>query len=214
MDNTSKHTHIAYRCPDCGTLIYGLVGEFALKTSAMRLKCDCGKSALDIMPTQDKKIKLSIPCLLCKENHNFVVSSPIFFERDIFTVTCPYSNTDVGFIGSRESIEDAASKNEAALKKLISDMELDDISDLQPQDLDEDEILPDASVYDLIRFVVKDLEADGGVDCPCHGGNYELRYAPDGIQVYCEDCGASFTFNCDSASAAEEYLTLSKIELK
>ena len=214
MANNTKHTHIAYRCPDCGVLIYGLVSEFALKTSAMRLKCDCGKSSLDITPIKDNKIKLSIPCILCKDNHSFIVPASIFFERDLFLMNCPYANMDIGFIGKQENIENAARENEKALRKIVDELELDDIGDLQPEDMDEDEVLPDASVYDLIRFVVKDLEADGSVICPCGRGSYDLRYAPGGIQVYCPDCGASHTFLCESASLAEEYLGIDKIELK
>lgn len=214
MNKTSKLTHIAYRCPDCGTLIYGLVGEMTVASNAIRLKCDCGKSFLDIAPTQDKKIRISIPCILCKENHNFVVSPAIFFERDIFLLNCPYANMDIGFVGDKEKIDEAAKNNEAALRKLIADMGLEAIEELQPIDLDEEDILPDASVYDLIRFVVKDLEAEGGIDCPCHKGTYELRYAPGGIQAYCEDCGATYTFYCESPSAAEEYLNVTEITLK
>lgn len=212
--STPKHSHIAYRCPECGDFIYGLVGDFALNTNLMRLKCTCGKSTLDITTTSDKKLRLSIPCILCKENHNFVVSPSIFFEKDLFLLNCPYANIDIGFIGDKDRIDTAEKENEQTLLKLVQDMEVETIEDLQPIDMDEDEILPDATVYDLIRFVVKDLEAEGNLDCPCHSGNYDLRFAPNGIQVYCLDCGASYLFSCESAAAAEEYLNLSKLDLK
>ncbi|MBQ9070930.1 MAG: hypothetical protein IJY23_06250 [Clostridia bacterium] len=209
-----KHTHIAYRCPECGTVIYGLVGEFALDASMMRLNCTCGKSSLDITPTNDKKIKLSVPCVLCKENHNFIVSPTLFFDREIFLGGCPYANIDILFIGGKDKVDSAVEENEKALKKLIGDMGVEALEDLQPIDMDEDEILPDAAVYDLIRFVVKDLEAEGRVDCPCHSGRYDLRYAPGGIQVFCEDCGATYFFSCASAAAAEDYLDINEISLK
>ena len=79
--------------------------------------------------------------------------------------------------------------------------------------MDEDDVLPDAHVYDLIRFVVKDLEAEGKIDCPCHSGCYDLRYAPGGIQVFCPECGSTYFFPCASASAAEEYLDVKEIKL-
>ena len=213
MSHNSKHNHIAYRCPDCGDAVYGLVGEFALNSNLLRLKCSCSKSALDISPTTDKKIKLSVPCVLCKENHTFTLSPSIFFDRDIFLINCPYANIDIAFIGSREKVDEAIIQNEKALNKLISDMGVEHLDDLQPMDMDEDEILPDASVYDLIRFISKDLEAEGKVDCPCHSGNYELRYSSEGLQLYCLECGAVYNFYCASASAAEEYIGLSEIKL-
>ena len=211
---STKHTHIAYRCPECGTIVFGLVGEaIAHAASMLRLKCECGKSALDITPTQDKKIKLSVPCVLCRDNHNFVLSPALFFERELFTGGCPYSNLDIIFIGEKEKVDEALQKNTEALQKLIKDMEVETLEELQPEDMDEDEVLPDAQVYDLIRFVVKDLEADGKVDCPCHSGSYDLRYAPGGIQVYCTECEASHFFSCVSAAAAEDYLTVDEIIL-
>ena len=209
----TKHAHIAYRCPECGTVIFGLVSEFALGASMLRLKCDCGKSALDITPTRDKKIRLSVPCVLCRDNHNFVISPALFFERDIFLGGCPYSNLDVIFIGDKDKVDLAVEKNTKDLEKLIKDMEVETLEELQPEDMDEDEVLPDAQVYDLIRFVVKDLEAEGRIDCPCHSGNYDLRYAPGGIQVFCPECEATYFFSCASASAAEEYVTVEEIKL-
>ncbi len=211
--SSTKHTHIAYRCPECGTVIYGLVGEFALSANMMRLKCECGKSALDISPTRDKKIKLSVPCVLCRENHNLVLSPALFFDRELFTGGCPYSSLDIVFIGDKDNVDSAIEKNTEDLKKLIKDMEVETLEELQPEDMDEDEILPDAQVYDLIRFVVKDLESEGRVDCPCHSGNYDLRYAPGGIQVFCPECEAAYFFSCASAAAAEEYLSLEEIKL-
>ena len=213
MTSQKRHTHIAYRCPECNTVIYGLVGEFALNSSMMRLNCSCGKSALTLAPTSDGKLKLSVPCTLCRDNHSFVISPALFFERDIFLGGCPYANVNVVFIGEKEKVDEAVYENGEALKRLIAGMGVETLSDLQPEDMDEDEVLPDASVYDLIRFVVKDLEAEGKIDCPCHSGNYDLRYAPGGIQVFCPECEAAHFFSCASASAAEEYLNTDEIKL-
>ena len=77
-------THVAYRCPECGTLIYGFVGKFALAANMLRLKCDCGGSAMDITISNDNKIRLSVPCIFCKQNHSYTISQSIFFGRDLF----------------------------------------------------------------------------------------------------------------------------------
>ena len=209
-----KHTHIAYRCPECGSLIYGLVAEVALRSGMLRLKCSCDNSALDITPAENNKYRISAPCLFCKQNHSFVVSDSIFFGKDLFLLNCPYAGMDIGYIGEKEKIDEAAEEGAKALSKLITDMGGEELRDIQPIDLDEEEILPDAGVYDVLRFLVKDLEADGAIDCPCHSGNYDLRYTPSGIEAYCPDCGATFAFNCQSPAATEEYLKLSSIYLK
>ena len=98
-------THIAYRCPECGQTIYAFVGKFALSANLLRIKCSCGNSALDINITNDKKIRLSVPCIFCRKSHSFVVSESIFFGRDKFLLNCPYANMDICFIGSKELID-------------------------------------------------------------------------------------------------------------
>lgn len=208
-----KHNHLAFRCPECGDLILGIIGESALSLN-MRLKCTCGGSALDITPTAEKKIKLSVPCILCKENHVYTVSPSILFERDLFTLNCPYANIDIAYTGNDTKIEESAAKSAQKLTKLISDVGAESLEDIQPVEMNDDEIVPDAQVYDTVRFIVKDLEAEGLVDCPCHSGNYDLRYAPGGIQVFCPECGAIYDFKCETVSMAEEYLSISNIELK
>ena len=207
-------THIAYRCPECGTMIYGFVGKFALSANLLRVKCSCGHSALDINITNDKKVRISAPCLFCKQNHSFVVSQSIFFGRDIFLLNCPYANMDICFIGSKEKIDEETIRSGKELERLLADLEAESIKDMQPVDLEEDEVLPDPAAYDTIRFLVKELEAEGKIDCPCHSGKYDLRFSDSGIEAYCEDCGATYTFNTQSASTAEDYLSTDSIYLK
>ena len=207
-------THIAYRCPECGTLIYGFVGKFALSANLLRVKCSCGHSALDISITSDKKIRLSAPCLFCKKNHSFVVSQSIFFERDIFLLNCPYASMDICFIGSKEKIDREVVRSGEELTRLLDDLEAESLKDMQPQDLDEEEALPDPAVYDTIRFLVKELEADGKIDCPCHSAKYELRFCKEGIEVYCPECDATYVFNTASQSATADYVNIDSIYLK
>ena len=206
-------TNVAYRCPDCGTVVYGFVGKFALSASMLRLKCPCGNSAMDISVTQDKKVRLSVPCIFCRQNHNYVVSQSIFFERDLFLLNCPYSNMDICFIGEKEKTDEQVERTGKELERLLIDLEAESLKDIQPQDMDEDEALPDPTVYDAMRFLVKELEYDGKIECPCNGGEYDLRFCKEGIQVYCPKCGATHTFDTRAEAASEEYLSLDSIKL-
>ena len=212
---TPKQRQIAYRCPECGNAVFGLIGRFAMKANLLRLKCSCDKSsALDISYAGDGKIRLSVPCLFCKQNHSFVVSESIFFNREKFLLNCPYSGMDIAFIGNEDVVAEELGRTQEELERLLAQLEAAELADIQPQDMNEDEILPDPAVYDTIRFIVKDLEAEGKVYCPCHEGTYELRFCDEGIQVYCEKCGASYTFHATSPSVTEEYLSLDSITLR
>ena len=207
-------THIAYRCPECGQTIYGFVGKFALSANLLRIKCPCGGSALDINITNDRKIRLSVPCIFCKQNHSFVVSESIFFGREKFLLNCPYANMDICFIGEKELIDRELDRSGRELERLLADLEAESFKDMQPTELEESEVLPDPTVYDAIRFLVKELEADGHIDCPCHRGTYELRFSESGIEVYCPDCGAVHNFSTEAVAASEEYLTLDELTLE
>ena len=212
LDNVN--THVAYRCPDCGTGIYGFVGKFALKANMLRLKCSCGNSVMDMKITNDNKVRISVPCVFCKQNHSYVVSQSIFFGRDIFLLNCPYANMDICFIGAKEKTDAEIQRTEEELSRLLMNLEAESIKDMQPQDINEEDVLPDPVIYDTIRFLVKELEAEGKIDCSCHEGNYDLRFCDEGIQVYCPKCGATHTFNTQAVSASEEYLAIDYLYLK
>ena len=210
-----KQRNIAYRCPECGTSILGLVGKFALKANMLRLRCDCKDApSLDINVANDGKIRLSVPCLFCRQNHSYVVSEAIFFDKEMFLLNCPYSGMDIAFLGDEDGISKELERTEKEINALMASLEAEELSDIQPQDMNEDEVLPDPAVYDTLRFIVKDLEDEGKIKCPCRNGSYDLRFTDSGIDVFCEKCGASHAFSASSPTMAEEYLSLDEIVLK
>ena len=97
----SKETTIAYRCPACGKFILGMVGIFSLSGDLIKLKCDCGGSELKIAYTNDRKLRITVPCMFCPAPHTYVLSSGAFFDRDLLALSCTYSSLDICFIGNR-----------------------------------------------------------------------------------------------------------------
>ena len=214
MTATPKRRNIAYRCPECTDTVIGTVGKFVMSSDLLRLKCTCDKPGLMDISASGGKVKLSVPCIFCKQNHSYTVSEEVFLERESFTLACPYAGLDIAFIGDDEKTEADLNRTAQEIQRLMASFEAEEISDIQPKDMPEEEVLPDPAVYDTVRFIVKDLEDEGAVKCPCGEGPYELRFADGGIEVYCEKCGASYLFRACSPSAAEEYLSLSSVELK
>ncbi len=212
--NTQRERHIAYRCPECGVANLGLVGKFAISAGMTRLKCECENAEpLEVGVTGDDKIRLSVPCLFCKQSHNYVITKGMYLERESFTLNCPYAGVDIAFVGGKESIDREVERTQSEILTIMTGFGAQELADIQPMDMNDDEILPDPAVYDTIRFIVKDLEAEGRVDCPCHEGEYDLRFIDDGIQVYCTKCGATYDFTATGPSSAESYLELDEIKL-
>ena len=209
-----KRSQIAYRCPECGVATVGFLGGLGAVSDMLRLRCSCGESSLDIKKQNDGKISLSVPCVYCKSNHSFVVSPEVMRREEMTKFSCPYSGMGIAFIGDEESVSNEVQTSADELSRIMTSLEAETLSDIQPQDVGEDSVPPDPAIYDTLNFVVRDLEAEGEVHCPCDNGSYDLRFTDDGMQVYCKNCGATYDFYARSVSVAEEYLTLDSITLK
>lgn len=209
-----KRSQIAYRCPECAVATVGFLGGLSSVSDMLRLKCSCGDSALDIKKQNDGKINLSVPCVYCKSNHSFVVSPEVMARDELTKFNCPYSGMGIAFIGDEESVGKEVENSADELARIMTSLDAETVSDIQPQDVGEDSMPPDPAIYDTLNFVVRDLEAEGEVHCPCNSGEYDLRFTDDGMQVYCKVCGAAYDFYARSVSVAEEYLTIDSITLK
>ena len=209
-----KRTQIAYRCPDCATATVGFLGRLSSVSDMLRLKCACGESALDIKKQSDGKVGLSVPCIYCKSNHSYTVAPEIMLRDELTKFSCPYSGMGIAFIGDEKAVSDEIDNSAAELSRIMASLEAETVADIQPQDVGEDSVPPDPAIYDTLNFVLRDLEAEGEVHCPCENGEYDLRFTDDGMQVWCKNCGATYDFYAKSVSVAEEYLTIDTITLK
>ncbi len=209
-----RRNQIAYRCPDCGVATVGFLGGLSSVSDMLRLKCECGGSSLDVKRGTDKKLHLSVPCVYCKDEHGYNISAEILTRDDTLRLSCPFSGMDIFFSTDASQMGAELDKSADELSRVMQSMEAEELRDIQPQDVAEDSCPPDPAIYDTLNFVVRDLEAEGAIKCPCGKGGYGLRFCDEGMQVYCESCGASYIFHARSVSLAEEYLSADKLELR
>ena len=66
-----KKTTLAYRCPHCGAVPTSMVGAFSLSGDLFKLKCSCGNSHLTVEKTNDDKLRLTVPCVVCPQPHTY-----------------------------------------------------------------------------------------------------------------------------------------------
>ncbi len=213
MNKKTTGQQIAYRCPECGVACVGFLGALSSVSDMLRLKCECEGDALEVIKEERGRVKLNVPCVFCKDKHTYILSSDILAREQLTSIACPHSNHDILFIGSAEDISPALERSASELSLILSSFEADELSDIQPQDIDTDTAPPDPGVFDVINFVVRDLEATGELTCPCKEGPYEVRFTEDGAEVVCSRCGASYVFFARSAASAESYLSIDSIKL-
>ncbi len=213
----SRETCIAYRCPYCASGIKSMVGVFALSGAMKKLKCSCGASELTINHTNDGKLRITVPCLLCGSEHTFQISSKLFYEKELFIYACPYSAMELVFIGKEEAVTEALSRSEKELLEMLKELGIDDLDKLHGEmdHLDDDDDEPCApSIFDTVMFVIRDLIESGDISCCCDDGDYSVAISDDHVKVFCRSCGASKDIPTDSELAAQAFLEVTHLKLE
>ncbi len=208
-----NETTVAYRCPDCGCGVKSIVGIFSLSAEMLKLKCPCGSSSMTIKRTNDDKIRLSVPCLVCRRDHDFVISRELFFKNELFELPCSLSGFSLCFIGNGDDVSAAIDRADEELHKVLTEAGATslDIFKEQPEKAEE---VPVAQVYDIVRFILKELEEENAIRCNCSEGDYDIELFDDSVCVYCKNCGAKKLISTASLAEAQAFLEIDELILK
>lgn len=214
-----KETTIAYRCPNCGAGVVSVVGVFSLSGDMIRLKCSCGKSEMTMTYTKDRKLRLTIPCIICPNPHNYTVSSALFFNGEMFHLGCPYTGLDIAFIGRKEDVLDALKESGEMLEGMLEEAGVDSL-DMLKNESGKGTAFDDPAIEEILRFVIADLSDAGDIHCCCGEGEtpeYTFEFVPpdfENARVFCRTCGASKTLPMTSLTNANEFLACDKLVLE
>ena len=203
----SKQTTVAYRCPHCGAGVMSIVDPFALSADMVKLKCDCGKSEMSVVYSNDGKVRLAVPCIFCPTPHSFVINSSVFFGKELFVLPCPYSDINIAMTGEINNVKAELARTELELLDILEKSGIDSFEALRKEE--EKQLFTDPQIFDIIMFVINDLDAEGKIYCKCEHegeGDFEVEVLDDGIKVSCKKCGASRVVPTDGLLAANAFL--------
>lgn len=210
----TKQTTVAYRCPRCGAGVISAVGIFALNADMLKLKCTCGESEMTVVLSKDEKVRMTVPCLLCANPHNFTLTSSLFFKQELFTLSCPYSDVALAFIGEPNQVKAELARSELELLDFLEKSGVSSLEALQSEDTG----LTDPQILDIVMFVINDLDAEGKIECKCspddNGRQYDVEIQNDGVLVTCRRCGASRLIPTDSGLGAHDFLNADFLRLE
>ena len=211
-----KQTTVAYRCPHCGAGVMSLVDPFTLNADMVKLKCDCKKSEMSVVYSNDGKVRLTVPCILCPKPHSFVVNSSVFFGKDLFVLPCPYSDINIAMMGETNNVKAELARTELELLDMLEKSGLESFAEIRAEE-EQDEFLGDPQIFDIIMFVINDLDAEGKIYCKCEEkgeGDFEVEVLDDGIKVSCKKCGAYRIIPTDGLLAANAFLNVDCLYLE
>lgn len=211
-----KETTLAYRCPHCGNSVLSMVGIFALSGDMLKLKCACGNSELSITYTSDRKLRMSVPCLVCEKPHNFTLASSTFFrsDDDVFRLPCAYTGLDLCFIGKEKAVRKALDDANEELAQMMRDAGLGDLEDLHDHDSPSS---PDYMVDEVMRFILADMKEAGEIHCRCKDpklASYKYKIFDNFVRVYCEGCGALNDYPIVGEASAMDFLNSEELFLE
>lgn len=216
----SKETTIAYRCPICGAGVVSVVGVFSLSGDMLKLKCSCGKSEMTMEYTRDRKLRLTVPCIVCPHPHNYTVSSNLFFGEEVFHLGCPYTGLDTCFIGSKDGVLEALKESGEMLEGMLEEAGVDNLDMLRQNEGASNASFDDPQIEEIIRFVLADLSDEGKIHCHCKDGevpDYKFEFVPpdyENAKIYCEACGCSKEIPMTSLSQANSFLECDELDLE
>jgi hypothetical protein len=207
-----KKTTVAYRCPKCGCGVMSVVGLFNLSGDMLRLKCDCGGSDMTLVRGREGNVTITAPCMLCHDPHHYTLSSRGFFERDIFSLTCPITGLDTVIMGETERVKAALAKNELELLEMLEKSKIDSFEDIRGE-----QNTIDPQVTEILTYMIKELDEEGAIHCECQGEGereFELEFLPDAMRISCKCCGASADIPMGSLIAATAFLETDELVLR
>ncbi len=210
----AKQTTLAYRCPRCGSGVMSAVNLFSLSADMVKLKCTCGKSEMTAVLSQDGKVRLTVPCLICAKPHHFTLNSSLFFGKELFSISCPYSDINIACLGEINAVKAELARGELELLDL---MEKSGAEGLHTGDHDLKN-LTDPQIQEIVMFVINELDAEGKIYCKCEPNDSERQYdaevGEDRITVTCRKCGAKRVIPTDSSLAAYSFLNCDALFLE
>ena len=190
------------------------VGSFALTADMVKLKCDCKQSEMTLVHRPDGKVRLTVPCMVCTQPHQFTVSSNLFYQKDLFVLSCPYSDIALAFLGEMNAVKAELARTELALLDMMEKSGIQSFDALHGNE----DALPDEQVLDIVMFVIHDLDAEGKIYCKCdpsdNGREYDADILDDGVRVSCRKCGASRLIPTDSRLGAHAFLNADSLTLE
>jgi hypothetical protein len=134
-----------------------------------------------------------------------------FFNNNVFIASCPLSGVELCFIGDEKQVDEAIETSNEELASMLNGRDLSSLK----ADEGGNTALSDPMIFDMVRFVIDDLNAEGKIHCGCeHEGEYSCDVFDEHILVKCNKCLKQKKINIVGTSQALDFLETDELILK
>lgn len=206
-----KSATVAYRCPHCGASVIAVIDQYTLGQDLVKLRCECGESELVLQRVPGGKIRLTVPCIVCPQDHTYLLSGNSFFDRDLFTFACTYTGVDICFFGEREKVLRRLEESESEILEMLGDTDPTSL----PHGNDRYDEFFASHISDVVSYMLAELNDEGKLHCRCPEGEgeYVFESVPEGIRISCEKCGAKKDLEVTGLVSADDLLGVDEVTL-
>lgn len=208
---TQNKISVAARCSHCCSVIETEISVFNLSGGKIAAKCpNCGNSSLEIVLSQDGKVRLSIPCVACPHPHPFTLSAETMFTKELFLLQCSFTKIDICFMGNKGKVNEELIKNGKELQAMM-----DEAAQFEEEDNFDEEAMEQMK---LILSFIDECAKKGDILCPCQKNKtapgVELAMNDDAVTLTCRECGRSISIDVYDTGFFDTLLEMGKIYLE
>ena len=124
---------------------------------------------------------------------------------------------NIAMMGEVNKVKAELARTELELIDMLEESGIDSLEALRRAESSPESTLTDPQIFDIIMFVINDLDAEGKIYCKCEGdeeGDFEVEMLPEGIKVSCKKCGAMRVIPTDGLLAANAFLNADSLYLE
>lgn len=181
---------IAFICPECRQPVILERTVFQLAASGSRLPCPCGKSSIDVALMGDQ-VRLTVPCLFCKETHTVACSTRAFLEEKTLAFSCANSGLDCCYVGEEEGVFAAMRRLEETVDRMEGDAAAQGtfLNDL---------------VMEEILGEIRDIGQRDGISCTCGCRDWKIKINYSSVELFCGRCEGALRIPAATISDIED----------
>ena len=176
---------IAYRCANCGEIVYGSFSLFEISgDKGISVSCSCGETAVKIAHEKRTGYTVSTECIACGEIHSFAMPFETLVRREYIEFFCPDISLGIACIGKERAVRRAVGRNEKSVAEILSACGLEHTG---------------KNGMIMLRAIEKlqDLSENDNLHCSCGSKIIDIEIREREIVLDCCVCGTKMSLDID-----------------